>query len=433
MRAKKIFLLVFLTGLSLLSSKAQENVYPALPQSAPVYLTNATIHVGNGQVINKGTIGFANGKITVIGNNITVPVNNVKTIDCNGQHIYPGLISATGNLGLVEVSGVKATIDNAEIGQLIPSVRSIVAYNVDSRAINMVRSNGVLLSHVVPQGGLISGTSSVVQLDAWNYQDAEYKKDIAIHFYIPGTRTAFSEDGDNTGGGNNIQRALNAVQQVKSLFNEAKVYLKESSHAEVNLNYEALRELFIRKQKLFIHCNGVKEMLMAIDLGKEFEMDIVIVGGTDSWMIADLLKQNNIPVILNQPHRLPVMQDDDIDQPYKTAAQLQKAGVLFSIGQDGFHQQRNLMFGAGTTAAYGLSKEEALAGITSNAATILGIDSLTGTLEVGKDANLIISMGDILDMRTSIVTGAYIQGREINLDNKQNQLNERYKYHYSIK
>jgi len=343
------------------------------------------------------------------------------------------LISATGNLGLVEVSGVKATLDNAEIGQLKPSVRSIVAYNVDSRVINMVRSNGVLLSHVVPQGGIISGTSSVVQLDAWNYQDAAYKKDIAIHFYIPGPRTASSIDDDNAGGGSNMQRAINAVQQVKTLFSEAKAYLKESNHAVINLHYEALRGLFNHKQKLFIHCNGVKEMLMAIDLGKEYEMDIVIVGGTDSWMIADLLKQNNIPVILSSPHRLPVMQDDDIDQPYKTAAQLQKAGVLFSIGQEGYHQQRNLMFGAGTTAAYGLSKEEALAGITLNTAIILGIDSLTGTLEAGKDANLVISMGDILDMRTSIITGAYIQGREINLDDKQKQLNERYKYHYNIK
>lgn len=433
MRAKKIFLLIYLTGFSLLHSKAQENVYPAPPQSSPVYLTNATIHVGSGQVINKGTIGFTNGKIIAIGNDVTVPAVNAKTIDCKGQHIYPGLISATGNLGLIEVSGVKATLDNAEIGQIIPSVRSIVAYNVDSRVINMVRSNGVLLSHVEPQGGIISGTSSVVQLDAWNYQDAAYKKDIAIHFYIPGTRIALSEDGDNTGGGSNMQRVLHAVQQVKSLFSEAKVYLKESSHTETNLNYEALRGLFNHKQKLFIHCNGVKEMLMAVDLGKEYEMDIVIVGGTDSWMIAELLRQNNIPVILNSPHRLPVMQDDDIDQPYKTAAQLQKAGVQFCISQDGFHQQRNLMFGAGTTAAYGLSKEEALAGITSNTAAILGIDSLTGTLEVGKDANLVISVGDILDMRTSIVTGAYIQGREINLDNKQKQLNERYKYHYNIK
>lgn len=433
MRHTKLLLIICLAVLSVLKSNGQETVYPSPPQSAPVYLTNAVIHVGNGQVITNGTIGFANGKIISIGNNISVPATDKKVIDCNGQQIYPGLIAASGNLGLIEASSVKATNDYAEIGQLSPSVRSLVAYNVDSKVINTLRSNGILLAHIVPQGRLIAGTSSVVQLDAWNYMDAVYKKDNAVHFYVPALRSAPSEDGDDAGSSNNLQRTMNAIQQAKVFLTEAKAYLKESIHPEINLNYEALKGLFNHQQKLFIHCNGVKEMLMAIDLGKEQGIDIAIVGGNDSWMIADLLKQNNIPVILNAPHRLPVMQDDDIDQPYKTAWQLQKAGVLFCVGQEGSYQLRNLMFNAGTTAAYGLTKEEALAGITRNTAKILGIDSVTGTLEVGKDANIIISMGDVLDMRTSIITRAYIQGREINLDDKHKQLNERYKQHYNLK
>jgi imidazolonepropionase-like amidohydrolase len=192
--------------------------------------------------------------------------------------------------------------------------------------------------------------------------------------------------------------------------------------------------LFDKKQKLYVHASTVKQMLVALDFVKEFDFDVVIVGGSDSWQIADLLKQNNVSVILDTPHSLPTLNDDDVDQPYKTAAALQKAGVLFAISdEDGQTRGRNLPFNAGTTAAYGLNKEEALQAITLNAAKILGVSDKTGSIEVGKDANIIISEGDILDMRTSQVTDAFIQGRKIDLTDKHKQLNERYKRKYGLK
>jgi imidazolonepropionase-like amidohydrolase len=180
----------------------------------------------------------------------------------------------------------------------------------------------------------------------------------------------------------------------------------------------------------------VKEMMMAIEMAREFDFKLVLVGAGDSWLMTDMLKQNKVAVILSQPHSLPTTDDDDVDQPYKTGAALQKAGILFTIcqdGGDGFWRQRNLPFQAGTMAAYGLTKEEALSAITLNAAKILGIDNITGSLETGKDANIVINEGDLLDMKSSKVTQAFIQGREINLDNKQKQLFERYKYKYSVK
>ena len=192
--------------------------------------------------------------------------------------------------------------------------------------------------------------------------------------------------------------------------------------------------MFFCKQKLFIHCNIVKEMLLAIDFVKEFGFDVVLVGAVDSWQIADLLKQNNIAVVLNQMHSLPTMVDDDVDQPYKTPALLQKAGVLFSINdEDGQTRHRNLPFNAGTACAYGLTKEEALSAITLNAAKILGIDAITGSVEQGKDANIVVSEGDILDMKSNAISYAFIQGRQVSLDNKQKQLFEKYKYKYGIK
>ncbi|WP_291909849.1 amidohydrolase family protein [Chitinophaga sp. CB10] len=419
---------VYTAALALLlhTAQAQETVLPAPAQQKPVYLTNATIHVGNGQVISNGTIGFDKGKIIAVGSNVSAAAN-ATVYDLKGQHVYPGVIAPESNLGLVEFESVRATKDEREVGEINPSVRSLIAYNTDSKVINTLRSNGILLASVTPAGGIISGTSSVVQLDAWNWEDAAYKTDNALHLFLPRLVSVGNATNDP------LKNALAQVENVRNFFREAKAYLAEPKHAATNLKYEAMRRLFNREQKLFIHAELEKEMLIAIDFAKEFNVDVVIVGGADSWRVTDLLKANNIAVILTQPHSLPLMQDDDVDQPYKTAAILQKAGVLFCLSNEGFWQQRNLGFEAGTAATYGLTKEEALSAVTLNAAKILGIDQVTGTLETGKDANIAVSTGDMLDMKSSVITKAFIQGREINLDNKQKQLYERYRKKYGLK
>ncbi|MGX5817828.1 amidohydrolase family protein [Chitinophaga lutea] len=429
---KKIYCSILILAASL-SLRAQEAVYPARPQQSPVFLRNATIHVGNGQVIENGTIGFSNGKIIAVGANVPVPAD-VKVFDLAGQHVYPGLIVPESNLGLTEVEAVRSTNDYEEVGDINPSVRSIISYNTDSKVINTLRTNGILLAQTSPEGGLISGSSSVVQLDAWNWEDAAYKTDNGIHFRMPRLMARPNPFGaPSTGPATDaVKAAMEKVESVKQFFRSAQAYLAEAKHERTNLKYEAVKGLFDRSQKLFIHCDLVKEMLVAADIAKEFGFNVVIVGGTDSWLVADMLKQQQIPVVLSQQHNLPVMADDDVDQPYKTAAQLQKAGVLFCVSMEGFWQQRNLPFNAGTAAAYGLTKEEALSALTLNAAKILGIDDRTGTLESGKDANIVVSAGDILDMKSSIITKAFIQGREIDLTDKHKLLYERYKHKYGL-
>ncbi|CAL1520407.1 amidohydrolase family protein [Chitinophaga sp. MM2321] len=423
-----LYLMVLAMGLQ--TARAQETISPAPPQDKPVYLTNAFIHVGNGQVIENGTIAFEKGKITAVGTNVPAAGNNATILDLKGQHVYPGIIAPESSLGLVEFGSVRATVDVREVGEINPSIRSIISYNTDSKVINTLRSNGILLAQITPEGGIISGTSSVVQLDAWNWEDAAYKTDNALHFYIPRLISVGNNRSATPPAIDPLKVKMEQIEKVRVFFREAKAYLQESKHAATNLKYESMRKLFNKEQQLFIHCELVKEMLIALDFAKEFNVNVTIVGGSDSWLIADLLKQHNIPVILTQPHSLPLMQDDDVDQPYKTAAQLQKAGVLFCISNEGFWQQRNLGFEAGTTAAYGLTKEEALSAVTLNAAKILGIDKMTGSLETGKDANIAVSTGDMLDMKSSNITHAFIQGREINLDNKQHQLYEKYEKKY---
>ncbi|MEO6949106.1 MAG: amidohydrolase, partial [Ginsengibacter sp.] len=360
---KITFLFIAFVALSL-GAIAQPTIYPAPANEGYILIKNATIHVGNGNVINNGSILINKNKIEKVGSNITVPAG-AQTIDASGKHVYPGLISSSSNLGLKEVAGsVRGTDDFDELGEITPSIRSIVAYNTDSRVINVLRTNGILFSNVIPQdeGGsskLISGTSSVVQLDAWNWEDAAYQMDGQMHFNMPSfiarRSRFFAPSGPQP---NPAKEALDKVDRVKSFFKSAKAYLAESSHKATNLNYEATKKLFDKNQKFFVHCDGIKEMLVALDFKKEFGFDVVIVGGADSWQIAPLLKQNNVAVILGQSHALPLAYDDDVDQPYKTPFILQKAGVLFAIADnDGTTRGRNLMFSAGTAASYGLTKE----------------------------------------------------------------------------
>lgn len=424
-------------------AQAQETVYPAAAYKGLTFLKNGTVHVGNGQVIENATIKIDNGKIVAIGQNLPIPADDVKVFDVSGQHIYPGLILCNSALGLKEIaSGVRGSNDFQEIGDVNPNIHSAYAYNADSKMINVLRSNGVLLANVVPQGSLVTGTSSVVQLDAWNYEDAVYAKDNGMHIDMPtmlnrpSGRAAFLAllSGQAPPQTDATKEALNTVEAVKAFLREAKAYAEEPVHANANLKLEAAKPLFDKKQKLYLHANEVKQMLVAIDFAKEFGFDVVIVGGTESYQIADLLKKNGIAVILDEEHRLPTMDDDDVDQPYKTPAALQKAGVLFAINDESENTRyRNLAFNAGTAAAYGLTKEEALSAITLNAAKILGIADRTGSIEVGKDANIVVSKGDILDMRSSQVTHAFIQGRKLDLTDKQKQLNDRSNFKYGIK
>ncbi len=431
---KKIIITAWLIILNNILN-AQETIYPVQQQNQLTFIINGTIHIGNGTIIENGIIKINKGKIEEVGKNIAIPADDVQTYDAKGKHIYPGLILPMSTLGLQEIGGIRSMQDFNELGEWNSNIRSISAYNADSKIINTLRSNGILLAHTAPQGSLIGGLSTIVQLDAWNEEDAGYKKDIGMNFYMPSLISRPIGRGYGMGNQSNEagKEALEKIEQVKAFFREAKAYTI-NNNGKKNIKLEATKTLFNKQAKLYIHCDQVKQMLIAIDFVKEFNFNVVIVGGSESWQIADLLKQNNIAVILGQLHELPEVEDDNIDQPYKLPSILQKAGVLFCINDDDSQNRgRNLSYNAGTAVAYGLGKEEALSTITLNTAKILGIEDRTGSIETGKDANIIIADNDVLDMRNSIISKAWIQGRDINLKDKHKQLYERYKYKYGIK
>lgn len=410
----------------------QATIYPAKPQTKPVAIIGATIHTGTGKVIENGYIIFDKGKITGIGDLAAAKFNSSTTevITAAGKHVYPGFISPVTYLGLVEIGAVRATLDYQETGEINPHIRSIIAYNTDSKVPNTLRSNGILLAQITPQGGLISGQSSVIELDGWNWEDAAYKSDMAIHLNWPGSQV--SESRFAPPAEQQRENTRKELAELEKYFNDAKAYAALSKPAVNNIRFNAMKGLFNGDKKLFVSADYSKDMIAAVQFLKKFGITPVITGAEDAHLITGFLKENNIAVIINQPHSLPGHDDDDVYLPYKKAKALQDAGISFAISIDGYWQQRNLPFMAGTAAAYGLTKEQALAAITLNTAKILGIDQTTGSLETGKDATLFISKGDALDMMSNNVERAFIQGKNIDLDNLHKQLFKRYSQKYGI-
>lgn len=409
--------------------KAQDVPTPGAKQSETITLQGGRLHVGNGTVIEKSTVIFDNGMIIAAGPYTTATKG--KVIDVTGQDIYPGLIATGTELGLVEIEAVRATRDANEVGLINPNVRAAIAYNTDSRTTPTVRFNGILTTQVVPNSGRISGTSSVMQMDAWNWEDALLSEDgVWIDFPNLYSYTGWWAEPGRFEKNKEYDAQIN---ELKSFLLESKAYLQTKNPSPINLKYEAMRGIFSGTENLYIRANGIKEMQASIALCEELMIKPVLVGAYDAYLMADELAKKHIPVILDKCHALPSRTDDDIQQNYKTPAILQKAGVLYCISINGSWQQRNLAFEAGTAAAFGLTKEQALEAITANAAKILKLDSKIGTIEVGKKATLLICKGDLLDMRTNQLSAAYIEGRMISLGNKQIDLFKKFADKYGIK
>lgn len=416
--------------------------YFASAQTKSILIMNGTAHLGNDSVIQNAVIGIKDGKISLVANAALVKIDKAaydEVIDASGKQIYPGIIAPNSTLGLTEIESVRATNDFREIGSTLPNVRSLIAYNTDSKIIPTVRSNGILLAQITPRGGLVSGTSSVLMLDGWNWEDAAYKIDDGIHINWPRiqSRKFLDEDNIYPGPYEKNKDYIKQTNDLKKLFADAKAYNQLENKPEKNLRFEAMRGIFDGNQTLFIHVNNVKEIIEAVAFTKANELSkVALVGGKDSWMVTDLLKENNIAVVVSRVHDLPEHPEDDVDLPYKLPYLLQKAGVLFCLNNEGDMEAmgtRNLPFMAGTAAAYGLTKEQALKAITLNTAKILGIDKTTGSLEQGKDANLFISTGDALDMKGNNVERAFVKGLNIDLNNDQKVLYEKYKKKYGLK
>ena len=408
---------------------------PASLQNKIITISGATAHIGNGSVIKNSIITFENGILIAVADATSSKIALRGTIiDATGKHVYPGFIAPNTTLGLVEIDAVRPTRDQDELGEFIPNVRSLIAYNAESKVVESLRPNGVLIAQITPRGGTISGTSSIVQLDAWNWEDAVVKEDDGVHINWPNSyargRWWLGESSAYKANKNYPEE----IENIKSFILNSKTYGK-STPKKINEAFKAMQGLFNGHQKMFVHAQGEKEMIDAVTILKNNGIyNVVVVGAYEAYKISDFLKKNDVSVLIQRVHSTPERDDEDYDLPYKLAKLLVDEGILVALqtsGQMEGMNTRNLPFYAGQVAAQGLSKEKALQLITENPAKILGIDANYGTLEIGKSATLFICEGDALDMRTNILSHAFIDGREISLETHQTKLWKRYSKKYS--
>jgi hypothetical protein len=436
MKQKTYILLLLILNLNIGLSQ----VPTPLPQKhKSILLLNGFTHIGNGETINKSAIGIKNGTIILVKNALTYTVIKKDwdtIIDIKGKQVYPGFIAANSTIGLTEIDAVRATNDFRETGLINPNVRSLIAYNTDSKVLYTIRTNGVLLCQPTPRGGLISGTSSIMNMDGWNWEDAVLKKDDGIHINWPTKLTNtgwWAEPGE-------IKPNPNYRKHIKLLvdfFKKAMAYSKVKQPHPIDLKLEAMKAVFTSNKRVYFHSNYAPEINDVVDFSRLFKLKYpVLIGGYDAYRLAERLNENHFSVMLENPHHLPHFEGDLTSNVYELATKLQDANVLFCIqnaGQMEVMNTRNLPFLAGTAMAYGLTEEEAIASVSLNAAKIMGIDDKVGSIEVGKNATLFVSEGNALEMKSNKVILALINGRLIDLTNHQKQLANKYARKYDIK
>ncbi|BBM83627.1 amidohydrolase family protein [Candidatus Uabimicrobium amorphum] len=424
--------ILFMLTLGLLYAS---DIVPGAPQEKPIAITNATIHTVSGDVITNGTVLFDKGVITAIGEQIQIPKTS-EVIDAKGKHVYPGLIVPYSTLGLVEIGAVRASKDTREVGPINPNAHAYTAYNMDSEIIPTVRSNGILIAHILPQGRLFCGTSSIMMLDGWTVEDASLKRSAGIYLSWP-SMTVYENWWIKTSASEQRKNIQKNIQKINDIMQDARKYqkaLEANPHIKRDIRWEALLPMLQKKVPLFINASEYKQIEAAVAFAKSHDVRIVIVGGADSWKLTHLLSENDIPVILQAINSLPRRGEEDYDLAFRLPQILEKANVKFCLsgGTDGdnYWNIRNLPFQAGTAIGYGLNKNTALRAITLSAAEILGIDERVGSIEIGKDATIIISRGDVLDIRNSHIEHAFIQGRKVDLDDRHKRLWRKYQQKY---
>ncbi|WP_317126795.1 amidohydrolase family protein [Nonlabens ponticola] len=420
--------------LAMLGTTALAQQMPAAPQTGAYTIMNGTAHIGNGEVIENSVIVIENGKVTAIADATTVRMApKGEVIDATGMHVYPGFIAANTTLGLVEVDAVNASDDQRELGVFNPHIRSIIAYNAESRVVETMRPNGILIAQTVPRGGRISGQSSVVQLDAWNWEDAAVRMDDGIHVNWP---ASFRRSGSwpNYGPIEPSKDYDEDIEALRDFMRQAVAYKSTDNPADKDLKMEAMRRVLDGNANLYMHVSGEKAIVDVLAFAKANNVkNLVLVGARGAQEIAGDIAAAGVPVLAGRVHNLPAREDADFDMPYKFPKILADAGVTVALENSGSmerHQVRNVPFYAGTLTGHGVDAEQALMMITLNPAKILGIDADYGSLEEGKSATLFISQGNALDMRTNKLTRAFIDGRDISLDTRQKDLYERYMSKY---
>ena len=421
-------LFVALTGSLAAGQVLAHDIVPGKAAATPVLLTGLTVHSVTSGVSTDTDVLIADGKIKAIGKDLTAP-EDATVMALDGKHLYPGLIALANQLGLIEIEAVRSTDDSTEVTQTNPDIRAKVAYNADSEVIPTIRSNGFAYAMVYPSGSMLMGQSSLMQLDAWNYQDAVVADATGLHVRWPNASTLGSRW--NPKPADEVRKAhAEQLEALQHHFKDAKAYYDAEQaglNRGVDSRWHQMLPVFKGERPLFVHADDERQIRQAMLLAKQYGLKLTIVGGRDSWRMADELAAAKVAVIYTAPYGLPTRVDENFRQAFITPKVLQDAGVQYALSLDGYWDTRNLVFAAGQAISYGLTPEQALRSVTINAAQIAGVADTIGSIEVGKAASLVVSDGDIFDYLGHKVTHLWIDGRAVDLNNRHKQLHDKYR------
>ncbi len=405
----------------------------ATASAETIALVGATLHPISAGPIPAGTLVIENGRIVALGAGVAPPAG-ARIVDLAGKHVYPGFVHPLTTLGLIEIDSVRGTVDTTEVGDLNAALRAEVAFNADSLLLMPAISGGVLTAHVAAAGGVVGGSSAVMSLAGWNWQDMTVRAPVGLHVHFP---EVTRRTGANAPSEEEFNKAKEkALKALTDIVANARAYRRARQAAavgsgpqvDVDPSYEAMAPLLDGEQRLFLHAREKNQIEQALDWAKkEGFADLVLVSGADAAYVAARLARDGVPVILDGVLALPARRWEPYDSAYTAAARLHSAGVRVAIG-DGrdASMARNLPFHAAMAAAFGLPREEALRSVTLTPAELVGTAERLGSLEVGKDATLFAAAGDPLEIRSRIER-VWIAGSEVDLrQDRQWQLYQRY-------
>lgn len=412
---------------------------PGAAQVRPIVLSGATIHPVSGETIPAGELLLDAGRIVALGRHVDVPPDT-KRVDVAGKHIYPGLFDAYTQMGLVEINAVRATNDRVETGEFNSNVRAEVAVNPDSELIPVTRSAGVLLCLTAPQGQLVSGSSSVMQLDGWTWEEMALRRRVAMHLDWP-RMMPLTDWWVEESKKDQIQKRDDQLKALDQFMLDARAFANSRADRTVgevsgalndDVRLQAMIPVWEHQIPLLVQADEVQQIQAAVAFALREKVKLVLLGGYDAPRCAKLLVKHEIPVIVGGVYRLPRRRHDAHDAPFTLPARLRQAGIRFciaSLDRFGPSNVRNLPYHAAMAVAHGLAYDEALKAVTLYPAQILGVDDRIGSLEPGKDATLIITDGDPLEAGTHI-EAALIQGRPVDLSNRHKRLWKKYQEKY---
>lgn len=397
-------------------------------------IQNAKVNtMSSAGILDRASVVVVDGKITQVGKTVKAPAG-AQIIKGEGLEVYPGMINAWGNIGLTEVPAVEVTNDSTDLGSFKPQLLAFSAFHPASELIPVARVNGITAAVSAPSGGIIAGQASLLHLDGWTADEMAVLKSAGMVIALPG----LGGGRGGRGGGATLPSATQAadaararqqqISELSELLAKARHYAKArevNPAIERDRALDALVPVVKGQMTAFMQAQTARDIRGAVEFAKKENLRFVIQGGREANKVADLLKKENVMVILDSIIALPARQDDPYDARFTLPKELGAAGVKFALTSPSAADVRNLPYEAGFAQAYGLSHEEALKAVTIRPAEILGVADRIGAIEPGKIADLVVTDGDLLEIRTQ-VKHVFIAGRDVSLETKHTQLYKKY-------